>query len=92
MWCELVSVLAKGYRIPSGEIAVAIRRLIEGANVVATRPAVAAGLALLDANGDFADGIIAYEGRWMGAEIFVSFDRQAVKLMQERGESARLLS
>lgn len=49
-------------------------------------------MALLDANGDFADGIIAYEGRWMGAETFVSFDRQAMKLMQERGESARLLS
>ena len=49
-------------------------------------------LALLDAGGDFADGVIAYEGSWLGAETLVSFDKKAVKLMKARGESARLLS
>jgi predicted nucleic-acid-binding protein len=92
MLCELVWVLTKGYRIPSAEIAVAIRRLIDGTNVAVNRPAVEAGLVHLDAGGDFADGVIAYEGRWLGAEIFVSFDRQAAKLMTERGESVRLLT
>ena len=92
MLCELVWVLAQGYRIPITEIAVTIRRLIDSTNVVANRPAVEAGLAHLDAGGDFADGIIAYEGRWLGAEVFVSFDRQAAKIMTERGESVRLLS
>jgi len=38
------------------------------------RPAAEAGLALLEAGGDFADGVIAHEGRWLGAEAFVSFD------------------
>jgi predicted nucleic-acid-binding protein len=61
-------------------------------NVVANRPAVEAGLALLDEGGDFADGIIAYEGRWLGAEMFVSFDKKAVKLMKAQGETVRLLS
>jgi predicted nucleic-acid-binding protein len=56
------------------------------------RPAVEAGLAMLDAGGDFADGIIAYEGSWLGAEIFISFDKKAVKLMEARGEPVRLLS
>jgi predicted nucleic-acid-binding protein len=92
MLCELVWVLTKGYRIPSAEIAVAIRRLIDGTNVAVNRPAVEAGLVHLDAGGDFADGVIAYEGRWLGAEIFVSFDRQAAKLMTECGESVRLLT
>jgi predicted nucleic-acid-binding protein len=92
MLCELVWVLTKGYRIPSAEIAVTIRRLIDGTNVAVNRPAVEAGLVHLDAGGDFADGVIAYEGRWLGAEIFVSFDRQAAKLMTERGESVRLLT
>ena len=92
MLCELVWVLTKGYRIPSAEIAVAIRRLIDGTNVAVNRPAVEAGLVHLDAGGDFADGVIAYEGRWLGAEIFVSFDRQAAKLMTERGEFVRLLT
>lgn len=90
--CELVWVLSQGYRIPVAEIAEAVRRLINGANVVVNRPAVEAGLALLNAGGDFADGVIAYEGRWLGAETFVSFDRKAVKLMDAQGEAVRLLS
>jgi predicted nucleic-acid-binding protein len=90
--CELVWVLSQGYKIPSAEIAEAIRRLMNGGNVVANRPAVEAGLALLDAGGDFADGVIAYEGSWLGAEMFVSFDKKAVKLMKAQGDSVRLLS
>jgi predicted nucleic-acid-binding protein len=47
---------------------------------------------MLSAGGDFADGIIAYEGSWLGAEIFISFDEKAVKLMEGQGGSVRLLS
>ena len=47
---------------------------------------------MLDAGGDFADGVIAYEGSWLGADIFVSFDKRAVKLMQSQGKPSRLLS
>ena len=90
--CELVWVLSQGYKIPSVAIAEAIRRLINSANVVMNRPAAEAGLAQLEAGGDFADGAIAYEGRWLGADTFVSFDRRATKLMEARGESVRLLS
>ncbi len=90
--CELVWVLSQGYKIASAEIAEAIRRLMDGANVVANRPAVEAGLALLAAGGDFADGIIAYEGSWLGAETFVSFDKKAVKLLEAQREPVRLLS
>jgi predicted nucleic-acid-binding protein len=90
--CELVWVLSQGYKIPSHDIAEAIRRLINGANVVVNRPAAEAGLALLDAGGDFADGAIAYEGSWLGADAFVSFDKKAVKRMEAQGGSARLLS
>jgi predicted nucleic-acid-binding protein len=90
--CELVWVLSQGYKIPASQIAEAIRRLINGANVVVNRPVADAGLALLDAGGDFADGVIAYEGNWLGADAFVSFDRKAVKLMEAQGVSARLLS
>jgi predicted nucleic-acid-binding protein len=90
--CELVWVLSQGYKIPSHDIAEAIRRLINGANVVVNRPAAEAGLALLDAGGDFADGVIAYEGSWLGADAFISFDKKAVKRMEAQGGSARLLS
>jgi predicted nucleic-acid-binding protein len=90
--CELVWVLSQGYKIPSSEIAEAIRRLMNGANVAVNRPAAEAGLALLDAGGDFADGVTAYEGSWLGADSFISFDKKAVKLMEGQGISARLLA
>ena len=90
--CEFVWVLARGYKIPLIDIAEAIRRLLNSANVVANRPAVEAGLAMLDAGGDFADGVIAYEGRWLGAESFVSFDKSGVKLIKAQGEAAQLLA
>lgn len=87
--CELVWVLSKGYKISPDDIADAIRRLINAENVVLNRPLAEAGLALLDAGGDFADGIIAHEGHWLGADIFVSFDKEAVKLIQASGGLAR---
>ena len=90
--CELVWVLSQGYKVPLSEIAEAIRRFINGANVVVNRPAAEAGLAMLDAGGDFADGVIAYEGNWLGADVFVSFDKKAVRLLEAQGVSARLLS
>jgi predicted nucleic-acid-binding protein len=90
--CELVWVLAQGYGIPSADIADAIRRLINSANVETNRPAVESGLSLLEAGGDFADGVIAFEGHWLGGETFLSFDKKAAKLMKARGGSVRLLS
>jgi predicted nucleic-acid-binding protein len=89
--CELVWVL-RGYKIGPSDIAEAIRRLLNGVNVVVNRPAAEAGLALLEAGGDFADGAIAYEGRWLGADTFVSFDKKAVKLIEMHGGPARLLT
>lgn len=90
--CEFVWVLAQGYKIPTAEIAASIRVLIGSENVVADRPAVEAGLAVLEAGGDFADGIIAHDGAALGGETFVSFDKEAVKQLQRRGGSARLLA
>ncbi|HZX86686.1 MAG TPA: type II toxin-antitoxin system VapC family toxin [Reyranella sp.] len=90
--CELVWVLSQGYKHSAADIAQAIRLLLAGANVVVNRPAAEAGLAFLEAGGDFADGVIGYEGSWLGAETFVSFDKKAVKLMNVQGRSARLLS
>jgi predicted nucleic-acid-binding protein len=60
--------------------------------ITADANAAEAGLALLDTGGDFADGVIAYEGNWLGADTFVSFDKRAVKLLEAQGGSARLLS
>ena len=79
------------YRFQSLEIAKAIRTLLAAENVEANRPAIDAGLAVFEAGGDFADGVIAYEGRWLGAETFVSFDGKAVEVLTAQGQTARLL-
>jgi predicted nucleic-acid-binding protein len=88
--CELAWVLGGSYAMPWRDIAAAIRGLIETANVAVNRPAIDAGLKILEAGGDFADGVIAFDGHWLGGETFVSFDRQAVKLLSAQGQSARL--
>ena len=88
--CELAWVLSRGYKIPANEISAGFRQLIDSANVVVNRPAAEAGLAHLDAGGDFADGVIAFEGASLGADTFVSFDKSAVKLALGQGMSAKL--
>jgi predicted nucleic-acid-binding protein len=89
--CEFVWVLRRGYKRSAAEVSEAIHRLTRSANVVVNRPAIEAGLAVLDAGGDFADGAIAQEGNWLGAEEFVSFDAEAVSLLHSQGIRARLL-
>jgi predicted nucleic-acid-binding protein len=91
VFCEFVWVLRRGYKRSASDISDAIRRLMKSAQVVMNRPAVEAGLSVLDAGGDFADGIIAYEGNWLGAEEFVSFDSKAVSMLKSQGSRARSL-
>jgi len=89
--CEFVWVLLSVYSFQPSDAAAAIHALLAANNVAVNRPAVEAGLAALEAGGDFADGVIAHEGRWLGGEIFVSFDKKAIALLSAQGESARLL-
>lgn len=88
--CELAWVLSRGYKTSAEHIAASIRHLINASNAVVNRPLAEAGLAVLDAGGDFADGVIAHEGNWLGADTFVSFDKKAVRLIEASGGSARL--
>jgi predicted nucleic-acid-binding protein len=83
--------LLRVYDFKSADAAIAIRALIAATNVEVNRPAVEAGLSALEAGGDFADGVIAYEGHWLGGEIFVSFDKKAVSQLTAQGQSAQLL-
>jgi len=89
--CEFVWVLLRVYGFQRADAASAIRALMGAANVEMNRPAVEAGLLMLDAGGDFADGVIAYEGNWLGGQTFISFDKKAVTLLTAQGQSTRLL-
>src|SRR5689334_9065507 len=55
--CEFVWVLRRGYKKSPADVSAAIHRLLKSANVVMNRPAVEAGLSVLEAGGDFADGV-----------------------------------
>lgn len=90
--CEFVWVLRRVYGLGQQDIHAALRALLNAGNVAVNRPAVDAGLAVLDAGGDFADGVIAFEGQWLGGDTFVSFDKAAVALLEQQGQAARVLA
>ena len=89
--CELAWVLASSFGFPKLQIANVIRELRDKSNVITDRAAIDAGLAVMDAGGDFADGVIEYEGRWLGGETFASFDKKAVAALAKQGKKAELL-
>jgi predicted nucleic-acid-binding protein len=90
--CELAWVLERRYGVALGDIAASIRAVLGMRNIALNRPAVEAGLSVLEAGGDFADGVIAFDGRWLGGETFVSFNKKAVTLLTAAGQAARLLA
>lgn len=83
--CELCWVLARSYKIARTDIIAAIQSLISSENVVIDASAVEAGLAVMNAGGDFADGIIADHGQWLGGDVFASFDERAIKILENAG-------
>ncbi len=89
--CEMAWVLRSRYGVSRSVIAATIRGLLDTSNVVLDSNAVSAGLTTLEAGADFADGVIAYEGRWLGGEMFVSFDKKAVAAVAQQGMKAELL-
>jgi len=100
VFCEFVWVL-RSIRNRTGEkkyskkmIAEIIRDFVEFDHVSIVDDEVEAGLQMLDAGGDFADGVIEYTGRSIARNAtttFFSFDKNAVNGLARRGLSALLL-
>jgi len=90
--CELVWVLDRSYGFGRAEIARVVETLCAAPNVSINRGAVDAGLKILKAGGDFADGVIVYDGKWLGGDTFVSFDKKAVLALAKQGQPTRLLA
>jgi predicted nucleic-acid-binding protein len=88
----MVWVMRSRYGVSRSNIVAAIRQICDTQNVVLDRGAVEAGFAAMDGGADFADGVIAYEGRWLGGETFVSFDKKAVEAIAKQGLEAKLLA
>ncbi|MGH2341028.1 type II toxin-antitoxin system VapC family toxin [Segnochrobactraceae bacterium EtOH-i3] len=88
--CEVVWLLSRSYGYPHADIIAVLRTILAIRTIRVDQGAIAAGLAMLEAGGDFADGVIAHMGLAAGADMFVSFDRKAVRLLARQGIPARL--
>ncbi|MDR2001225.1 MAG: type II toxin-antitoxin system VapC family toxin [Zoogloeaceae bacterium] len=100
VFCELVWVMRSvktddGKRVYSHlDIANRIRFFLGFDHILIQKDEVEAGLQMLEAGGDFADGVIQYTGRNLArdaAATFLSFDKNAVDTLAKRGLSALLL-
>ncbi|OWV76719.1 hypothetical protein ATY76_01825 [Rhizobium sp. R339] len=90
--CELVWVLRRLYKFDGAEVKQAMTYLGEAETVTLDRAAVASGLLVVEAGGDFADGVIALEGERLGGESFATFDRKAAAILRKAGQNCLLLS
>ena len=88
--CEFTWVLRSVYGYRNEEIAMAIRALTGVSKVEVDRRAAGLGLDLLEAGGDFADGVIAAAGFAASADVFASFDRRAVRLLGTLGHRTEI--
>ncbi|MEA1672981.1 hypothetical protein [Nitrospirillum sp. BR 11163] len=70
------------------DIADQLERPLLVETIIVDRHALVAGIAFLRAGCDFADGVIAADGRDKGGEVFVSFDRGAVNCWRRMGGNA----
>jgi predicted nucleic-acid-binding protein len=94
VFCELVWVLTSVYKLKTEQVQVVIELFLSSEDKITIQEdEVAAGLAMMQRNGDFADGVIAYTGRQMTREnaVFVSFDKKAVRLLAEQGIASMVL-
>lgn len=92
VFCEMVWLLRQRYKMSKDEIDKVIHGYLEADNVITDTSAVQAGLEAMNAGADFADGVIAYEGRWLGGETFVSFDKKALSAIARQGMKTKLLA
>lgn len=88
--CEFVWVLLSVYDFSKADVAVALKALLAVGKVEVDRAGVQAGITILNAGGDFADGVIAYLGQHAGSDCLVSFDHKTVRLVGKSGISSRL--
>lgn len=88
--CELAWVLKKTMKVDNVVILSIILTLINLPNITLTNlPAVKFALKFLELNGDFADGIIAYQTTQFDNATLLTFDKKAQNLAKTLNISAQ---
>ncbi len=89
---ETVWVLNRSYKIPLADILALLRDFVSSVpKLVVQENEIEAGFSVMAHNGDFADGVNAFCGAMLGADQFVTFDKQAARILQETGVKTLLL-
>lgn len=84
--CELYWVFRKTIKLDNSVILTIIQTLINSPNISITNlSAVQFALKFLELNGDFADGVIAYQTTQFDNVKFLTFDKKAQKIANECG-------
>jgi predicted nucleic-acid-binding protein len=96
VFCEMVWTMRRLYKRSADEVVRTMEALLKVENVITDRPAVEAGIDVLRRGGDFADGVIAWQGMALGGTVLATFDRAGIRVLNEAGllaaEPATLLS
>ena len=90
--CEAVWTLRRHYKRTTGEIADALGAILSDERVRADFALVEAGLTQLRGGGDFADAVIAGDGRRQGSDMLATFDKDAARLLESCGGAVLLLA
>jgi predicted nucleic-acid-binding protein len=80
--CEVVWVLTRAYQYKRHEIVPVLERLVAGREFEIDQVAARAGLRLLEAGGDFADGVILDGMQSASCEFLATFDRDLARLIE----------
>ena len=91
VFCEIVWVLLRSYKLSTADVISALEQIIEIENASLHEDEVMAGLELMRLGGDFADGVNEYCGRKMGGYEFATFDKKAANLMIKQGKKINFL-
>ena len=87
VFCETVWVLLKVYQQDKRVLCTQLMDFVTHPKLVYDHSIIAAGFALMQQGGDFADGVNEAAGKALGEETFVTFDRKAAKLLKQQGGS-----
>lgn len=82
--CEVVWVLRRAFRLSPAEISAVLTELLDSEKIEVDRRAAEAGLAMLRAGGDFADGVILHQSAQALCETLVTFDQRLARAGGDR--------
>ena len=90
VFCELSWILKNRNKFTKAEVYAGFQHLLNTSKIICREDEVNAGMLMLEKGGDFADGVNEFSGRMMahGDSVFATFDKDAVKLLTERGIAA----